>query len=101
MHMQINISVQRNGEMVTMQIGETLPSNCLWSVSILPYLRIPIFSMLLLHTILYPSAYCILHYRKLSIARDIIVPMQEYWQQVGEAIKDNLIVCYISAFKFH
>ena len=33
----INISVQRDGEMITMQIGKPLPSKRLWDVLILPY----------------------------------------------------------------
>ena len=34
---QVNISVQRDGETVTMQIGEPLPPRCLWTALILPY----------------------------------------------------------------
>ena len=33
----INISVQRDGEMITMQIGEPLPPKHLWNALILPY----------------------------------------------------------------
>ncbi len=36
-NMLVNISMQRDGEMVTMQIGEPLPSRRLWSALILPY----------------------------------------------------------------
>ncbi len=34
---QINISVQRDREIVTMKIGKPLPPKCLWSALILPY----------------------------------------------------------------
>jgi hypothetical protein len=36
-NMLVNISVQRDEETVTMQIGEQLPSRRLWSALILPY----------------------------------------------------------------
>ena len=36
-NLRVNISVQRDGETVTMQIEKPLPSKCLWSASILPY----------------------------------------------------------------
>ena len=36
-NLQVNISVQRNGEMVTMQIEEPLPPRRLWTASVLPY----------------------------------------------------------------
>jgi hypothetical protein len=36
-NMLVNISVQRDGEIVTMQIGERLPPRRLWSTLILPY----------------------------------------------------------------
>ena len=36
-NLRINISVQRDGEMVTMQIGEPLPPKSLWTALILPY----------------------------------------------------------------
>ena len=35
--MQVNISVQRDGEMVTMQTREPLPPRRLWTALILPY----------------------------------------------------------------
>ena len=36
-NLRVNISVQRDGEMITMQTGETLPPRRLWTASILPY----------------------------------------------------------------
>ena len=36
-NLPVNISVQRDGEMVTMKIGETLPPRRLWTALILPY----------------------------------------------------------------
>ena len=33
----INISVQTDGDKITMQIGEPLPPKCLWNALILPY----------------------------------------------------------------
>ena len=36
-NLRVNISVQRDGEMVTMQTGEPLPPRCLWTALILPY----------------------------------------------------------------
>ena len=36
-NLRVNISVQRDGEMVTMKIGETLPPRRLWTALILPY----------------------------------------------------------------
>ena len=36
-NLRININVQRDGEMVTMQTGEILPSRRLWTALILPY----------------------------------------------------------------
>ena len=36
-NLQVNISVQRDREMVTMQIGKPLPPRRLWTALILPY----------------------------------------------------------------
>ena len=36
-NLRINISVQRDGETVTMQTGEPLPPRRLWTALILPY----------------------------------------------------------------
>ena len=36
-NLRVNISVQRDGEMVTMQTGEPLPPRRLWTALILPY----------------------------------------------------------------
>ena len=36
-NLQIIISVQRDEEMITLQIGEPLPLKCLWNALILPY----------------------------------------------------------------
>ena len=36
-NMHVNISVQRDGEMVTMQTEEPLPPRRLWTALILPY----------------------------------------------------------------
>ena len=35
--LEINISVQRNEEMITMRLNETLPSKSVWKASILAY----------------------------------------------------------------
>ena len=36
-NLRVDISVQRDGEMVTMQTGEPLPPRRLWTALILPY----------------------------------------------------------------